>query len=212
MSKLKIKVCGMTDVGNVEEVCSASPDYLGYIFYSKSARYVGDHPDPELFSIVPTTIKKTAVFVNEKYERVKEIMKRYGIDHIQLHGMESPEMCKLLRSSGKVVIKALPGDQLENEKLIAEYSAASDFLLFDTPVISHGGSGRKFDWSKLRELESTANFFLSGGIAHDDAVTFLSMKYRNLYAVDINSRFETEPGIKNSELVRSFINRIRNEE
>ncbi len=202
----------MTDVRNVEEVCAASPNYLGYIFYPKSARYVGDHPDPKLFQVVPETIKKTAVFVNERYERVIEITGRFDIGHIQLHGMESPEMCELLRSSGKVVLKVIPGDQLENIALIAEYASAADFLLFDTPVISYGGSGKKFDWSKLGSLESPAHFFLSGGITHEDADTILGMKYKNLYGVDINSRFETEVGIKNPDLVKSFIKRIRNEE
>lgn len=212
MNKLKIKVCGMTNVSNVVEVCSVLPDYLGYIFYSKSVRYVGHHPDPDLFRLVPASVKKTAVFVNEKYERILEIMKRYDIDHVQLHGIESPEMCKHLRSSGKIVIKAIPGDHIENKKLVSEYAAVSDFLLFDTPVISYGGSGRKFDWSILSELESSVLFFLSGGITHEDAETLFGMNYKNQYAVDINSRFETEPGIKNPELVKSFINRIRNGE
>lgn len=211
MDKLRIKVCGMTDVSNVEDLCSLSPDYLGYIFYSRSLRYVGDDPDPDLFQIVPSSIRKTAVFVNEKYERIVEIARKYEIDHIQLHGMESPEMCRLLRSSGRTIIKAIPGDQLENDMLINKYAAVSDYLLLDTPVITYGGSGKKFDWSKLSGLKAPIDFFLSGGIAVEDAAKIKALSYENLFAVDINSRFETEPGIKNPELVSLFIKRIRNE-
>lgn len=211
MEHLKVKVCGMTDIGNVLEISSLSPDYIGFIFYPKSVRYVGDEPDPGLFEAVPATIKKTAVFVNEYFEKVMEKANRYHIEHIQLHGMESPEMCKLLKSGGKTIIKVIPGDQMNETSLLNEYASVCDYLLFDTPVISYGGSGRKFDWNHLEDLTASKPFFLSGGIGPEDAEKIVQMDYRNLFAVDVNSRFELEPGIKDLESLRSFIKRIRNE-
>jgi phosphoribosylanthranilate isomerase len=206
-----VKVCGMTDLSNVEKICKLMPDYLGYIFYPKSARYVGSRPDPEIFLMVPDEIKKTAVFVNENVERMIELTGKYGIKVIQLHGMESPEVCKTLKLIGKTVIKVIPGNQTGNEKLITNYSDVVDYFLFDTPVKSYGGSGRKFDWTKLEEIESDVKFFLSGGISVEDVAPLKSIQNTTFYAADINSRFETSPGIKNPTLVERFINDMRNE-
>ncbi len=211
MGDLKVKVCGMTDPGNVQAVCKYQPDYIGFIFYHRSVRYVGSEPDPELFSSVPKDVSKTAVFVNEHYEKMVEISDKHGIGVLQLHGMESPETCKALRIHGKTVIKVFPGDQLENERLLSDYSGAADYFLFDTPVISHGGSGRKFDWSILGRLRSEVKFFLSGGISMSDIELLKSIDRPSFYAVDINSRFETEPGIKDPEMAGKFINEIRDD-
>lgn len=209
---LKIKVCGMTNRANVEEICRLGPDYLGFIFYSRSVRYVGSNPDPGLFSDVPQSISKTAVFVNEYYERMIDITGKYGIDVIQLHGMESPETCNALRIHGKKVIKVFPGDQLENIKLLNNYTNAADYFLFDTPVLSYGGSGRKFDWSVLAGLKSNVKFFLSGGITVHDVEQLRSINIPALYAADINSRFEVSEGIKDPELVGKFIKALRDGE
>lgn len=211
MSDLKVKVCGMTDPENVQAVCKYRPDYIGFIFYHRSVRYVGREPDPELFSAVPEGVRKTAVFVNEHYEKMIAITDKHGIEVLQLHGMESPETCKALRIHGKTVIKVFPGDQLENERLLSDYSGAADFFLFDTPVKSHGGSGRKFDWTALNRLRSDVNFFLSGGISGADTELLKAIDMSSFYAVDINSRFETEPGMKDPELAGKFINEIRDD-
>jgi phosphoribosylanthranilate isomerase len=210
LKELKIKVCGMTTLSNVKEICALSPDYLGYIFYSKSVRYVGEDPNPEIFSTVPDSIVKTAVFVNEYYERMIEAIEKFGISAVQLHGMESPEMCRLLKSKGLTVIKVIPGDQLGNEMLLNNYMQEVDYFLFDTPISSYGGSGRKFDWSKLVKLKSSVPYFLSGGIGIEDADKLKSLESPGIYALDINSRFESEPGIKNPVMVKKFINEIRN--
>jgi len=200
----------MTDPQNVAEISAYLPDYMGFIFYPRSLRYVGRNPDPSLFSMVPEGVEKTAVFVNEYYERMIEVIEKYGIRTVQLHGMESPETCNSLRLHGATVIKVFPGDQLENLKLLHDYEGAADYFLFDTPVHSHGGSGRKFDWSNLEKYSPRKRFFLSGGISADDTEQLKSLDLKGLYAVDINSRFETVPGIKNPELVRGFINNLRN--
>lgn len=211
MDPLKCKVCGITDPKNAAEVAARRPDFMGFIFYPRSLRYVGKQPDPELFSAVPADIEKTAVFVNEYYERMIEITGKYRIRYVQLHGMESPETCTTLRSHGLKVIKVFPGDQLENARLLKDYEEAADYFLFDTPVRSHGGSGRKFDWSRLEKFRSGKRFFLSGGISVDDAQQLRGLDLKRLFAVDINSRFETSPGIKDPELVGDFIKRLRDE-
>jgi phosphoribosylanthranilate isomerase len=210
MNPLKCKVCGMTDPRNVEQVSLHFPDYMGFIFYPRSLRYVGRNPDPALFATVPEGVEKTAVFVNEYYERMIEITGKYGIRTVQLHGMESPEICNSLRLHGKTVIKVFPGDQIENVRLLKDYEGVSDYFLFDTPVRSHGGSGRKFDWSKLEKFTPRKKFFLSGGISVNDAAHVRALDLKGFYAVDINSRFETVPGIKDPELVGDFIKTLRN--
>lgn len=210
MADLRIKVCGMTDRKNVELISRLNPDYMGFIFYPKSVRYVGKNPDPGLFREVPGSTARTAVFVNEYYERILEITNRYGIEVVQLHGMESPETCKSLKLHGKTVIKVFPGDQLSNIQQMESYDSSADYFLFDTPVMTKGGSGRKFDWSNLDELHSGKKFFLSGGISVEDADRILALNYKNFWGIDINSRFETEPGIKDFQLVAEFIKKIRN--
>ena len=211
MEPLKCKVCGITDPKNAEEVGALRPDYMGFIFYPRSLRYVGNQPDPALFSAVPGGIAKTAVFVNEYYERMIDVTGKFGIHYIQLHGMESPETCTALRSHGLKVIKVFPGDQVHNTRLLKDYEEAADYFLFDTPAKSHGGSGRKFDWSRLDECKCRKRFFLSGGIAVDDAEQLRQLDLKGLFAVDINSRFETVPGVKDPVLVGDFIKRLRNE-
>lgn len=211
MDQLKCKVCGLTDPNNAGAVGAYLPDYMGFIFYPRSLRYVGKNPDPALFSAVPGDVEKTAVFVNEYYERMIEVVGKYGIGTVQLHGMESPDTCIALRSHGLKVIKVIPGDQLQNIRLLKDYEEVADYFLFDTPVRSHGGSGRKFDWTRLEKCRSHKRFFLSGGISVDDAEHLKSLDMKGLFAVDINSRFETAPGIKDPELVGNFIKRIRNE-
>jgi len=206
-----VKVCGMTNVENVQKVCRFSPDYLGFIFYSKSPRYVGENPDLELFESVPLEVNKVAVFVNEEFEKILELTEKYGIDFIQLHGEESIEMCQLLKRNGKQVIKAIPGNKLHDSMMISNYAEATDYLLFDTPIASYGGSGTKFDWSVFEKFESPAPYFVSGGIAHDDVDEILRMNYKNLFAIDVNSKFELVPGFKDDRMVGSFINRMRNE-
>lgn len=210
MSKIKIKVCGMTRPENTIDISSLSPDYLGFIFYPGSLRYVGENPDPELFQAVPGSIQKVAVFVNENLEKITDIIERYNIDLVQLHGRESPELCESLKKHGVEVIKVIPADQLNDDVLIMSYLLSVDYLLFDTSAKNYGGTGRKFDWSKLENFDTPLPFFLSGGIAPADAGEILKIGHSAFYAADINSCFETEPGIKDVNEVSTFIKEIRN--
>jgi phosphoribosylanthranilate isomerase len=209
MEQFKIKVCGMTNPSNVGEVCKHHPDYIGFIFYKRSVRYVGEVPDPALFSVVPSGVGKTAVFVNEYYERMLDITGKYDIPNIQLHGMESPEICRTLRMHGKTVIKVIPGNEVQNRKLLSDYVDVVDYFLFDSPVRSYGGSGRKFDWSVLSGLKTEVGFFLSGGVAPEDIALIKAIDLPTLYGIDINSRFETEPGLKDPVMVGDFLKAMR---
>jgi phosphoribosylanthranilate isomerase len=161
---------------------------------------------------VPDEITKVGVFVNEDYEKMLELIDAYKIQGIQLHGSESPEICKALKSQGKTVIKVFPGTQLLKIEILEAYEKYVDYFLFDTPVQSYGGSGRKFDWSILQKIALKKKFFLSGGISLEDHFQLKKINNTSLYAVDINSRFELSPGIKNPFDVSEFLNKIRNDE
>ncbi len=201
----------MTDPENVRVIGQLQPDLMGFIFYRRSLRYVGDHPDPDLFSSVPVHIEKVGVFVNAYYEKIIDITGKFKIGTIQLHGMESPETCNALRIRGKKIIKVIPGDRILDAGLIAEYEQVSDYLLFDTPARSYGGTGRKFDWKNLHKVRSDTPFFLSGGIGPEDSRFLLSLQMEMFRGIDINSRFESAPGIKDPELTGSFIKVMRHD-
>ncbi len=199
----------MLDAGNVREISEASPDYMGFIFYSGSKRFVGNEPCIKIFLNVPGGTEKVAVFVNETPEVVIGIAERYGIGTVQLHGNETPLFCSIIRSSGLSVIKAFGIDHHFNFKLLVPYLYVCDYFLFDMKSERHGGSGLKFDWALLERYDLDKKFFLSGGIGSDDADRIRSFTHRQLYCVDINSRFEISPGVKDPVIVRDFINKIR---
>lgn len=208
---IRVKVCGMTTSANINQVAEAKPDYIGFIFYPPSPRYVGNDPEDELFHIVPESIKKVGVFINEDNKRILDLASRNGIEMIQLHGDETPESCRQLRSSGLLVTKTFNVDQDFNFESLINYMPVCDFFLFDTKSIKPGGSGEKFNWRKLEEYTMDKPFFLSGGIGHKDADLIKKMQNKGLFAVDINSRFETSPGIKDPLLVKKFIKEIKND-
>jgi phosphoribosylanthranilate isomerase len=206
-----VKVCGMTDPLNVGEIVEAKPDFIGFIFYAQSPRFVGNEPDRSIFDSVRNGIKKVGVFVDEDTKTIKDKAVRFGLDMIQLHGSESADDCARLRSEGITVIKAFNiGTGFDFTSLI-EYSPACDFFLFDTQGVKHGGSGEKFDWKLLESYSLEKLFFLSGGIGAGDAGEIRSLECRGLFAVDINSRFEISPGIKDPVKIRTFINAIKRE-
>lgn len=206
---LKIKVCGMAYPENVEEVCTLEPDYVGYIFFQGSRRYVGDRPDRSIFSIPGREIGKIGVFVNEAITTVKQIQSRYGLDLVQLHGTESPEYCRTLKNEGIPVIKALKPYPTLDDRHIHDFKDHVDYLLFDTPGQEHGGTGRKFDWNYLDGADVPLPFFLSGGIGPDDKDAVAGIKHNQLLGIDVNSRFEIAPGMKHIGLLRQFIREIR---
>jgi phosphoribosylanthranilate isomerase len=208
---IRVKVCGLNDPSNVKEIAEVMPDFMGFIFYSLSPRFVGNVPEKELFRQVHSGIKRVGVFVNENNRKILQISGHTGLDMIQLHGNESPVTCFQLKSSGLTIIKAFKIDKDFSFSFLNQYMPACDYFLFDTKSDIPGGSGRKFDWKKLQDYSLDKSFFLSGGIGPEDAERVKSLENRGFYAIDVNSRFETAPGIKDIEQIKGFIKAIKNE-
>ncbi len=206
---IKVKVCGLRDRINVRAVAAANPDYMGFIFYPGSKRYVGDSPDKDLFHEIPVKIKKVGVFVNEEPENILELAGKYNLNLVQLHGNESSDQCRTISSSGLRVIKAFGiGSDFDFERLVP-YVPVCDYFLFDTQTELFGGTGLRFNWDLLSRYRLDLPFFLSGGIMVEDAGIIRSLSHPLLYAADINSRFEISPGIKDQDKVKSFIQKIK---
>jgi len=205
---IKVKVCGMCDPLNVKEIGQTNPDFMGYIFYPGSPRYVGEEPEMAIFHNVPPGIKRIGVFLNEDNHKILNLSNRSGLDMIQLHGNESPVSCLQLKSSGLLIIKVFNIDNEFSFENLMQYMPGCDYFLFDTKSEKPGGSGRKFNWEKLEEYTLDKPFFLSGGIGPEDSGIIKTIENRGFFAVDVNSRFEDAPGIKNVDLVKTFIKSI----
>ena len=201
----------MTDQDNLNEIVELRPDYIGFIFYSGSRRYVGDLPEISLFTNVPDGIIKTGVFVNENPGIVNEKSEKYGLQAIQLHGNESAEYCYNLYKSGLTVIKAFGIISADELRDLEDYVEVCDFFLFDTKTGGGGGSGMKFNWDLLNYYNHGKPFFISGGIGPGDIESIRRINNKNLYGIDVNSRFETSPGIKDKNNLEAFIKEIKSQ-
>lgn len=210
MSSIRIKVCGMTRFSNIMEVAGLNPDYMGFILYDKSPRYVSLKTAEELAKHIPRHIKKTAVLVNEPVGNAIQIAKSGIFDFIQLHGNENAEYCKLLSRHAGIIKVFQVSESLPSN--ISEYSGLASLFLFDTAGANYGGAGRKFNHSILKSYPSDTKYLLAGGISADDSEYIRSIHSDNMEGVDLNSRFETEPGIKDIKLLRNFIENIRKHE
>jgi len=196
---MKFKVCGMKH--NVEEVASLQPDYLGFIFWEKSSRYFeGSMPD------IPETIKKIGVFVDASYEEIIAIASKNDLQGVQLHGHESPELCLQLKKENLEIIKVFSIKDNFDFSILKAYENVCDFYLFDTKGKLPGGNGHTFDWNILNQYTSKKPFFLSGGIGLEEVEKITSILKSDLpvYAIDVNSQFELEPGLKNTDDLKQF--------
>jgi phosphoribosylanthranilate isomerase len=204
-----IKICGMRESANIQEVEKLRPDLMGFIFYLKSKRYVGEDFNPEHMKLIRPEIQKVGVFVNEIAEKVIDIAHKFNLNFIQLHGDESPEYCGRLKDEGFKIIKAFGiYTGLDWNKLIP-YAEVSNFFLFDTSTKEYGGSGKKFEWSLLSSYKIQHPYILSGGIDIEDVNTIKKIKASWFAGIDINSCFEVEPAKKDVEKIKIFIERIR---
>jgi phosphoribosylanthranilate isomerase len=203
--KLRIKVCGMKYTANREAVEQLPIDYLGFIFYPESKRFVGNNPDPRLFN---TARHKVAVFVDGAVLEIIRIAQQFGFEYIQLHGKENPETCRILRDYGLKVIKAFNLNEKFNFSLLEPYESHADYFLFDTKTYLPGGSGEKFNWDILKSYSGSNHFFLSGGIKPEDTEKIRHLYHPKLFGIDLNSGFEDEPGLKNIRLLSEFTDRI----
>jgi phosphoribosylanthranilate isomerase len=209
MSSLKIKVCGMRDSENIRMLAALKPDLVGFVFYPYSPRYAGEIPAEGLLDSIPPGIIKTGVFVDSDLYYIKAQVLRFGLRAVQLHGNESPEICKQVSSSGIKVIKAFRISENTDFSMMMPYVSCCKWFLFDTDAKIPGGSGRKFNWDILKNYKLGHPFFLSGGIDLGDAAKILEWHHPALTGVDINSKFETEPGMKDVGKVGEFIGKIR---
>ena len=210
MRDLKLKICGMKFAANIAAVAGLKPDYLGFIFYDKSPRYISD-VSAELIKYVPSEVKTVGVFVDEDLEIVKKKINLYQLKAVQLHGSEAPEYCAELKSTfnNLEVIKAFGVDEDFDFSNLDAYKNVVDFFLFDTKTKAHGGSGKTFDWKILESYTLDKPYFLSGGIDLEHADAISTTKDERLYALDINSRFEIEPGVKDVERIMEFVVKMK---
>lgn len=194
---MKLKICGIKFLYNMQKVAKLKPDYLGFIFYKKSRRYMEDTLAPEDLSSLPKKIKKVGVFVDADTDYILQMAKAYQLHVLQLHGHESPEQCKQLKEKGYQIIKVFSiGQEDFDFAQLDPYKAHVHYFLFDTKGKQPGGNGETFDWSKLRQYDNEIPFFLSGGVSLDHIEQLKTLDYFNLHAVDVNSQFEIEPGLK----------------
>ena len=199
---MKVKICGLRD--NFEEVLELKPDFVGLIFYPKSPRYVGESQNDALKRKLTSTTKKVGVFVNADYETIVRTADEYHLDAVQLHGGESPQLCEMLRRDF-VVIKAFSIATAEDLQRVEAYEGVVDYFLFDTKTVGYGGSGKKFDWQILQSAKINTPFLLSGGISLDDVSIIKNLKINNFVGVDLNSKFETAPALKDIEKLSQFM-------
>ena len=204
-NRLSLKVCGMKH--NTLEVAQLEPDYLGFIFFEKSKR----NYDKAAIESLPEGIKKVGVFVDASIEFVLDKIKQFQLDVIQLHGSETPEYCKSLQARSKVELwKVFSIKDHFDFSVLEAYEAVVDKFLFDTKGKEKGGNGYTFDWSVLQDYPSQKPFILSGGIGLEEiaAVNELKKTTLPLAGIDVNSKFEDEPGLKNIDLLKSLIKEL----
>ncbi|WMJ71804.1 phosphoribosylanthranilate isomerase [Cytophagaceae bacterium ABcell3] len=208
---MKIKVCGMKFRDNLNEIYDLSPDYMGFIFYDRSPRSMEHTLCPEVVRPLQN-VEKTGVFVNREASFITEIAPVYGFSHIQLHGDEPASVCRLIQQEGYKVVKAFSvSPDFDFEKL-EEYKPYCDYFLFDAKGANYGGNGITFDWEVLRKYDNELPIFLSGGIDASAIETIAKLDWLNIHAVDINSKFELEPGRKDPMLVLDFITQMKSHE
>ena len=208
----KIKVCGMRSINNIQSVLDLNIDFMGFIFFEKSARHIDLEAEQALQTAFKEIdfkqIKKVGVFVNASIDYILEKKVSLGLDTIQLHGNESVGFCKELNTQINntlvEIIKVFSVDDRFDFKSTIKYEEVSDYLLFDTKGKNHGGNGFQFNWDILENYKGKTPFFLSGGIGKDDAKAITEFQHPELYAIDINSKFEIEPALKDVERLSFF--------
>ncbi|MFN8430355.1 MAG: phosphoribosylanthranilate isomerase [Spirosomataceae bacterium] len=208
-NKLKIKVCGMGDPENIGEVAKLMPDYLGFIFYEKSPRFVGKFDNLLTAKNLPESIKKVGVFVNANFDEIIQNVEKYSLKVVQLHGNEAPELCQKLKKSDLEVWKAFSVDQSFDFSITENYLNTVDAFLFDSKGTGYGGHGIAFNWDLLENYTFEIPFFLAGGISPENMDSVFSINNPAFFGVDVNSKFEICPGIKNIETLKPLFSKIR---
>ncbi len=203
---MNIKVCGITEMKQLQQLDGLDIDFAGLIFYKESPRYIGDKISKQDLKKADFDLKKVGVFVNPEMIDVLDAIDDYGLDAVQLHGDESTEMCEDLSSEVEVIkVFRIKDNKADIDAMVKDYDAVCDYYLFDKATdYSIGGTGQQFDWSILTKAKIEKPFFLSGGIGPDDAPKVKAFKHPDFFGVDINSLFEKEPGVKDMSKVLHF--------
>ena len=202
---MKLKVCGMKLENNISEISKLKPDFMGFIFWPKSKRFFNEK------SIrISNKINKVGVFVNQDYDFIIDKINNFKLDFIQLHGEEDYQFCKKIKTRCKV-IKVFNIESDFDFEILSSFESVCDYFLFDTKGDSYGGTGIKFDWKLLKKYPSKKPFLLSGGIDITDFTEILKIKELKipLIGIDINSKFEFEPGLKNIKKVKELIKKMK---
>jgi phosphoribosylanthranilate isomerase len=206
VSPIRLKVCGMRNMDNILQVSALNPDYMGFIFYEASPRYVGSD------FIVPAkllpSVKRVGVFVNHSLDFVIETMRRNQLHYAQLHGDESVSFCEELKQQGVKVIKVFRVDEDFDFGSTTQYESVSDFFLFDTKGKLYGGNATPFDWDLLNQYNQAVPFFLSGGIQPESIQEIKKLSSLNIHSIDVNSGVEERTGFKNINKISEIINQL----
>lgn len=208
---MRLKVCGMREAENIRQLLALQPDFMGFIFYEKSSRFVGEELDEELLKSFPHTTRKVGVFVNATASYILENYKKYNLDYVQLHGEELPDFCRNLKLKGVNIIKAFSVDENFYFGKLQNYKPYCDFFLFDTKGQERGGNGTTFDWRILNKYDNEKPFFLAGGIDLENAHKALEIQNLKVYALDVNSKFEISPAVKDIQKLDELIKIIKPE-
>lgn len=210
---MEIKVCGMRELGNIQGLVSeVKPDWMGLIFYPKSPRFVTEDKAIDFHKV---DVKKVGVFVNETEIEILRKVNLFGLSAIQLHGSESAEFAERLSQNTEAEIwKVISVKEEIDWESLEGYLPFVDKFLFDTATAAHGGSGKKFDWSILETYPFDKSFLLSGGLDEESAGEILNLKRQipQLSGVDLNSKFEDAPGLKNIEKLKNFKQKLLSQE
>ncbi|WPQ65281.1 phosphoribosylanthranilate isomerase [Chitinophaga sancti] len=200
---MQLKVCGITRKEDLDKLVELGVHYAGFIFYEKSPRFVGNRLDARTVRETKG-ILKVGVFVNAPLEQVKQLIGSYGLHLVQLHGDEDPAYCAALQSLVPVIRAFRIGEDV-NWDTLAAYVPVTNYFLFDTAAgKAYGGTGRLFNWELLHTYPFDHPFFLSGGIGPEQLEDLLAFEHPALFAADVNSKFETAPGVKDMVSVQQF--------
>lgn len=199
-----IKVCGMKYAENIRALDKLKPDMTGFIFHPSSPRFTDTVPE-----YMPSSSLRVGVFVNSETEYILYKVREFCLNLVQLHGNESPEQCRAIRSKGIDIIKAFSLKTDNADTITEPYDGLCRYYLFDTPCAAYGGSGKTFDWTLTQSYHGKTPFLLSGGIRPESLEQISSFRHPSFAGIDINSGFETAPGMKDTEAIYEFIKRLR---
>lgn len=208
---MKIKVCGNTDIEQLKVLDDLPIDYEGLIFYEQSPRFVLKKMEGKVVKESGLSVTKVGVFVNADEEEIMKQVDDFGLDMVQLHGDETASFCNRISDYIKVIKAFRIADFDANiDWLVKEYDEVCDYYLFDKGSAGlYGGTGKKFNWNLLEKAKIGKPFFLSGGIGRNDAQALTKFTHPFFYGVDVNSQFETSPGIKDIELIKEFVKELK---